>query len=325
MGVPTVALHLGSAVHYALAEAMNGRDPIAAVNTFCRLEEERIQHAYRARVGTDMSPVEINLRIASRELAVGIVTHYFEHWGVMQPFADLGLWTIASEVSWQLPIPNSDGGVLTGTFDALAVDVRNRVWIIEHKTMTSPNTIENLVTDDQMTHYVWAARKLFKEPIAGVVYDGIAKKLPTVPKINKDGTVSRANITTTGKIYAQAVVDSGGQIKDYQDIIDRLSQGSQFFTRIPVTFEGVDWTEIERSLAGIYSEMSSDTVALYPNFQWQGCYDCWVKDLCTTRQFNGDVASLIAQKYVRGAGHRTVKATSRSLPRGVSSIYDFST
>src|SRR3990167_3833894 len=62
----------------------------------------------------------------------------------------------------------------------------NTYWIWETKTARSIDELKrSLDFDIQSTMYAWAAQTLLRVPVAGVLYNKLRKKAPTVPKILK--------------------------------------------------------------------------------------------------------------------------------------------
>jgi len=319
---PATALYLGSAVHHALASQVNGQDPLEAVKTWCEEESEKLSAAYRSRVGADLSRAERARLAESRDKAIAIVRNYFDYYGWKQPLEDEGLEYVAAEVSWRLKIPGTNDGFLAGTFDGLAVTENSGVWIIEHKTYTQANTLEALATDDQMLHYFWAASQLFQEPVIGVLYDGIAKKLPSVPTRLKSGAMSRARIATNWATYKRALVEADLDLEEYDDVRELLvDRPNPFYKRIRVIFPTSSFACLEQNLAELYRDMSDPNTSKYPNFRWEGCWDCSYSDLCKAQQFDGDFDFVRGTQFRRSEGHRTVLTYGKEA-QVVKSVYD---
>lgn len=193
LGPPTPAFHLGSAIHHALDAQLRGEDPFTALEAYFADEEARAQAAYVAVVGTVPSPSELKAAKDVRDLAFTLLTKYVARYGggdvranLIHPYVPL-----ESEVSFRVPIPGTRG-YLAGTFDALVrhKDRAGERWVLERKTFTNPPTVENLYVDTQLTLYCWAAELLFSEPVAGVLYDGIGKRIAKAP----DGVFVRHKI-----------------------------------------------------------------------------------------------------------------------------------
>jgi len=358
-GLPQVALHVGSAVHYGLEAQALGLDPLGAIEKFFDVEAARVAREYADRVGAPMGLEERNQLAESRVLVRAMIQRYFDKWGWDNPLGDYEY--IAPEVSFRVPIPLEKYAdeidytgprlFLVGTFDGLGrkrnVTPTREVWLIEHKTYSQRPDFSSLQTDDQMHGYSWAAQQLFGIPVAGALYDGIAKKTPTVPQILLAGTVSVAWVDTDAETMLkriqechgdawhdlplmagkkQKVVDGVPQtlMDHYEPFIARLQErdaGDQtpFHTRHRVHFKQVAIQRWERDLCHLAVDMVDPKI--YPNFPWSGCWDCNVRDLCNAVQFGEDLEYVIRRDYRIGT-YGTRKAQKDLSPEEVNSIAD---
>lgn len=188
---------------------------------------------------------------------------------------------IRSETTFEIPIPNSEH-TLIGTMDGLAKDTHGRTWIIEHKTFSQATNLDKLETDMQLMVYCWAAQMLFGDPVAGALYDGVSKKISPL------------------------------------DDDDKLAKK---LIRHQITFSQAALLNAQTMITDIANEMGKVDVGIFPNFRWEGCWDCSVRPLCKAMQLGDDVEWIIQNEYRRGDGHATVKRMSR--PRfEVTSIND---
>lgn len=90
---------------------------------------------------------------------------------------------------------------------------------------------------------------------------------------------------------------------------------SEYFVRRKIGFSREALLQTEQFLQQVTRDMSDPKLQLYPNFRWEGCWDCSVRDLCKAIQFGEDVEFLIRNYYRRGSGHGTIRRLDR--PRTV--------
>jgi PD-(D/E)XK nuclease superfamily protein len=312
-GMPPMYFHVGSLMHKVLEEQIRvgGVPMITQIIEDAELELEQV---YRETVGTGWSTEERNLVQESGNTVLAMATRYFEHWGGVQPLGPEYEYQCA-EVTFKVPIPDTDN-FFRGTIDGIAVHVPSQqVWIVEHKTIGDyPPKLEDLQVNYQMIGYSWAARELLGYPVAGVIYDGISKKIPRKPDLLKDGKgLSKQWITTTEDIYMDAIREHGFNPTDYIDILDKLrirdkSVDNAFFIRHTVRYSERALDIFETELAAISRDMANEDLPLVPNFVWQGCYDCGFRDLCTATQLGEDVEWIVNNRYRISPGWRSTKA-----------------
>jgi hypothetical protein len=54
--------------------------------------------------------------------------------------------------------------------------------------------------------------------------------------------------------------------------------------------------------------MANPDLAIYPNFRWEGCWDCQTRDLCLAEEFGEDLDYIKRTRYERWGGYGTTKA-----------------
>jgi len=83
----------------------------------------------------------------------------------------------------------------------------------------------------QFVLYQYGLSMTTGEYIEGTLTFQIKPELPKIPKVNQDGTVSRQNIATTWKVYAETVKALGQSVEDYSDMKVKL-KGKTFHNLI---------------------------------------------------------------------------------------------
>jgi hypothetical protein len=323
ISAPRTELHIGSAIHHALAEHALGKDPLVELDRWLTDTETKLETEYRERVGTGWSSEERTRLDTSRTLCQGLVQHYFDRWGWDNPVKPYSI--IAPELTFQVPLTGTDGLgddggpiVLVGTLDGLCEDDAGNAYLLERKTYSQRPNKEEIRTHSQMMGYSWAAQQLFGVPLRGALYDGINKKLPEEPTPLQDGKrLSRSLINTTAEHYVACVIAFGDDPMDpyYKDVIDKLSlrdrQGGLFHFRHRVDYSQVglhNWGLQAAQIAVDIAEAAKryddgDLNALYPNRRWEGCWDCAFNSACEARQFGEDEDYILDQYFMPSGFH----------------------
>lgn len=229
--------------------------------------ETELEDEYRSVVGAGWSTVERESVEEGGDIVRSMMTAYFRYYTPLQPLGPDMQYECA-EVTFRVPIPSTEHH-LRGTIDGIAKQPETgQYWLVEHKTVgTYFPKIEDLQVNYQMLAYSWAFWQLTGTIPAGVIYDGMLKK----------------------------------QYKRKVPTPDEL------FMRHRVRFSKAALQQFENELCSVSNEMSDTEQNILPNFLWQGCYDCSVRDLCTATQLREDVGFLIAEKYKPNPGWRTTK------------------
>lgn len=153
-----------------------------------------------------------------------IIEGYIKKWGEPLPF-------ISIEEKMK-GIKFIKGTSLTIKTDGVIDD--NGYWLIEHKSTKKFRSDQVSLFDPQGILYLWGLRELGM-PIKGILWDYIRTKPPTIPRILKDGTVSRkASIDTDYGTYYNTIVASGNETKDYVDMLEMLENQEEAFYKRPI-------------------------------------------------------------------------------------------
>lgn len=307
---------LGSVVHEAIDRMANGtytsHDLLDAI---VEAEINEYEKQYKAAIGVGFSMGEREVFNPDKELARSILEMYFDHYE-KNDYREVGLGEgtlgprfsyVHSEITFQVPIPTTNG-YLRGTMDGVAINNETgQIWIVEHKTYQRPPKLDNLLLDDQFRCYQWAFQQLTGSLARGIIYDGMLKKAPTVPKVLKDGSLSRRDIDTTVKTYRNAVLNAGLNVEDYEDVIEGIqrvesSAENPFFSRHFIGLAPTALEETEKLLIDLYNEMNDPELRIYPNRPFSGCYDCGVRSICDAMTMGDDVdlareAFIVAEPY----------------------------
>ena len=171
-----------------------------------------------------------------------------------------------------------------------------KIYHWEHKN-TSASDLEKfcrkLDFDPQTRGYAWAAMKPLDgaaetgEPYtaAGLVYNVLQKKTPSVPALKQDGTTSKRKIDTTKEIFTQTLIERGEDPDDFADLVDGLKSAGDYFKRVIHPFSEDELREFGDEIAWDALRMMEESHKPYHPRQTQVCtgpaaYRCEYRDIC---------------------------------------------
>ena len=256
------------------------------------------REAYNFSRGYHMPPI-----VETEDYAIlinqvhALVERYQLHYGANPIGPDYRY--LQTEVVLRLPI-RLTRGFWRGTLDGVAEHVRTReLYVVEHKTYSRAVNERDYTFDDQTRMYCWALEKATGERVAGVIYDGMNKKVPTVPRLLKDGTMSiNKGIDTTEQTYRQALATNNLNAADYTGHLAYLheqdaSPDNPFFKRFLVPMDESTTAHTEVQLRQVYEDMNASNVKIYPHRPWNGCGDCSVRAICDGMMLNEDLIPIM--------------------------------
>lgn len=309
IGMPSAALYIGSGVHEVLEANALGKDWRQALDKWKQDEITEFVVYYSERVGTAPSSSELEMFDEAHETVTVLMERYFKKYGEDNPLGE-NFEYVAVEQTCEVPIPGTVGK-FTFTLDGLARDKRtDRLWVVEHKTYATSPDMDRLSTDAQITAYAWGVSAILGEDIAGFLYDGISKKLPSEPALLKSGRLSEAFTQTIDyQSYAAAIERHELYHQDYTDILTRLAERdalpqTPFYTRWKIDIHPAQVQSFASYIADIYTDMVSNP-HIYPNFRFDGCWDCGVRELCKSMQLGDDVQWVKETYYMQGRGSQS--------------------
>ena len=143
------------------------------------------------------------------------------------------------------------------------VVMSGQLWLWEDKAWKTIDreSLRLLSIDEQCGMYLWGLRHLIGRGEApgtveaavaeygypaGVIYNVLRKKTPTIPRLLKDGSTSRDKaIDTTEEVYRQTLVGRGQDPAEYAEILEVLREkGNTFFVRQAVLRNKAELDEI---------------------------------------------------------------------------------
>lgn len=311
VAMPHTAFYFGSLVHKGLETQIHlkARPEIDAV---LQIEEDAIEAKYRETVGMGFSGIELDSVREVRAHAGQVLTNYFDYWGDVNTLGD-GYEYMAAELTFKVAIPGTDH-FLKSTADGVAVHERSgQLWVVEHKTFSMQPKVPDLMDSFQMQCYAWGIQQLFGISVAGAIYDGLYKKLPTVPEyLPKSDRLAKRKIKTTLATFVKAIQENNLNPKDYAEELAELSRQernheSPFFPRHHIRFSQGQLQNFGADLTVMVNEMSRVGTPVYPNRRWDGCWDCVFREMCAAVSRGEDVTYFMEERYRKSVGHRTMR------------------
>lgn len=186
------------------------------------------------------------------------------------------------------------------------------IWVVDHKTTRSIPSAEWRLEDLQSTLYPWALREATDLEPKGFIFNYIRRKAPTIPSINKDGSISKRRIDTDYPTMARFLleyyeVDTVKELPTkWKKRLANLKLEDKFFKRSKIV---KDEALVSRQMAefeytaqeiDIWLEMSQEnphmdpwTRTMIPSCEW----DCDFHDLCAIELLGQDSKFMRRSKY----------------------------
>lgn len=317
---PAVALWFGTGIHHVLEMLYSRRKEgvvdgeeefvVAEWTDWSEKDIERIKESQHGQLWDEQLQALQDMTDLGREMLKGYV-----QWSSKVDFkAPEGFKEVLyTEKEFAVWVPGEDGEPyhftdgngqqweiwLVGRLDLFVEDYDGRIWVVDHKTSKDRLDKENLVLDDQMTMYIWAAQRILQKEIAGCWYNVLRKKLPVVPKVlaSGKGLSKDKSIDTTPEVYLQAIEDNGFDPADYSEILNLLeNKDTGFFSRERVYRNQHEIAMAGRMLLMEAIDMLNDPY-IYPNPTWDCKWKCDYRDLCVALNRNDDVEYLRKTLY----------------------------
>lgn len=336
---PRMYLTQGTALHAAIEEQARSSlgyasvGPLAAADDFLKQERLARVDQIKRETGYDPWPTEMKEWDEKADLTRALAKQYFDHYGYENPLADQGMEYIAVEVPFKIDISDLVGvpsAFFVGTFDGIAKDEQDNLWLVENKSYTAKPDLKDLRVHFQTTGYAVAWELLTGLPLVGALYNGIAKKLIKEPRRLVSGHLS-ADVSqqTTYKRFVAALKADGVPLTSpkYAKILEKLEniekQGDdRFFYRESFYFNEDQTRNWLREFKDIVHEMTDDP-RIYRTVSFKGCgpqgADCWWQDVCFAKHTGQDVQQLIDLKYEVGS-YGTIEAVDGVQPFKVTSV-----
>jgi len=290
-------LSLGSAVHMGLATALReyyyGGVPVEdgvrkGVESWKERElaqgdlfEEEIEAIHQ--VGADAEQIAIR---TLRKLPI-------DEWETVMDPAGIPM------IEYHFTVPLKGWGGFHGYIDWVGWHKpTDQIWLVDWKVRGSFQPYEAEEVNLQNAAYQYAIFRILRKPPVGTITFQISSKPPARPKLNKDGTMSRALIKTDWETYKAALLEAGLDPDDYLDMAEKLS-AVEFFRPVKEyrTLHTVRqvWKEVIEPTA---REIRRSNKIVARNLGHRTCNGCAYRQLCLA-ELNGEDAGYIRETHYR--------------------------
>lgn len=217
---------IGSAVHYCKEHLVS--DGISPVTSLAQYLKKELVDRKKEPIWHDQVP-----EVRQQVHLIRAMIEQYQLWSQHNrgPFGDQNLDYIAHEVrfdegpdaDWPAVLLKVDGIPLqpevwlAGRFDGLArLKTNGSVWLTEDKTCRGIEERSKLLPhDEQATAYVYAAGELFGEPITGIIYTLLRKKIAAIPREVRGNRLSvDRRIDTSPELYRRAILEYHGPLPE---------------------------------------------------------------------------------------------------------------
>jgi hypothetical protein len=167
-----------------------------------------------------------------------------------------------------------------GRIDLIILDLSTgKYWIIDHKTAKQFGSTLWFDMDTQTRSYGWAAKKVLKIDIEGVMFNRARKALPQLPKVNLNGSLSKnKQQKTTLAVYRAELKRRGLNAVHYTDFLSSY-QEAVFFERLTSVHSDQAFEQTERAILQEAMDMLDDPF-IYPNPGMFQCGYCSFRPAC---------------------------------------------
>lgn len=261
-------IELGNYGHHLLEAHYKGED----------LQEA--SQKYWDKVTADMFEEEMDMFTGVRSDAEQLVQRYLDHYGDNR-------WNVLAieqdfEVNIRTGRGNSSRSHFKGVLDLVVEEETGGIFLVDHKftTISFDKFEDSLVLDEQANSYLWALERILGVPVMGIVFNLIRTKLPTVPNLLKNGTLSKAkNMDTDPQTYLAEIHRLGLNPNDYQDILEHLTETvNPFFKQVKTYRTPPEVTQVGHELYRTSLDMRAGEV--YRNATKDCGWDCPYYGLC---------------------------------------------
>jgi hypothetical protein len=297
---PSDPLVLGDAVHQALADYFeHGTEPEVFLNTWLdkQVGKPNTNNSFVERMLDSLDDLSTNSLHATRTAIKRIEE---EGWAPLELYTEgqgLGH-KKAVELELRTTLPFAPAfEYFASHIDLIAYHPgTGRTWLVDYKVRKNFST--GAFEEVNLQAMIYALMCLFQGiPITGTATLEIRAQPPEIPKLNQDGTMSRAKIATTWEVYSRELERCWLNPKDYGEMRYKLNTP---FTRLTQEFRPPDmlekvWQKIIVPTAELMSNIMQtlDEVHFSPdiarNLGPYQCNGCGVREVCLAGLYDRDI------------------------------------
>lgn len=189
------------------------------------------------------------------------------------------------------------GFLFYGTPDWVAEDLEEGgVFVLDYKVRKTftPEIAEEINVQFPAYQYLLLANGV--RTVGSVMFQTKAQA-PSVPKLNKNGSMSRAKIATDWETYSAELIKNELDPEEY--IVDMKPKlDTEFYRSTPVhrndLIVGRIW---ENLVVPVAREMVAGPKSVHRSMHFMNCNGCWARDFCTAELFDEDTGFLLDTQY----------------------------
>jgi len=198
----------------------------------------------------------------------------------------------------EVPTPLKINGkqfVFKGRLDLIMRDTDDdTLWLWDHKTAsTIPQATSFHAMDPQLMLYPWGAQEQYGIEIAGIYYNYVRSRPPSIPKLNKDGSLSKRKISTDYPTLYRFLKENGYSPNDFAHILRPMMHQSDFLRRYKLPREAVVTREVLLDTLSVVKRI--DETKRWTRTITRDCMRCSYHDICRS-ELNGFDTTLMREK-----------------------------
>lgn len=291
-------LWLGRTMHEALARwyvEKNARETLDYFEWMCMNDVE-------AMINLHVSDKYNDLMVSTMELGLAMLRHYII-WSRRNDKFEV----IAVELTGRVLLPQPARTMVVGRLDLVGEDRAGKVFVMDHKTAARLPNVQDVQIDTQALTYLFLASQhpiVDGRPIDRFVFSYLHKKEPLVPRILKNGALSRAKLGQTSvEMYAKALHDAGQSWDAYPDVwLELNSKPNPYFARHIVRRSKKALQLHMTDLSAIAMEMLAPVPNIYPSPDRFRCNWCEFRDVCRIQSEGVDPSIALRAGFQRRKG-----------------------
>lgn len=206
---------------------------------------------------------------------------------------------ILCEHSLTTSLPNNCGWEgFHGTPDWVAMHIpTGRVWVIDFKVVASFGNEDEEEVNSQFPCYQKMLWDVGVETIGSILWQ-IRAKVPSKPKLNQNGSMSRARIATTWHFYKKALIEAKLDPADYKEEMESKLD-VEFFKPLKYHRDRamVEWFW-QAVVEPCAFSMAREEGHVFRQMQKFGCKMCRVREYCLAELNDDDTDWLLKTSYI---------------------------
>lgn len=187
---------------------------------------------------------------------------------------------------------------MQGFIDLVARDLRTgMVWQIDWKFVSSLSDAEDELFNLQNVVYQYALRRIGVEVAGSITFKCLSKE-STKPKMNKNGSLSRAYIRCSWEDYARACIEAGENPEDYREEMEPKLAQNQWTLKVQEYRNEETLINLWREeIAGTAHEILKNQTRYPRSVSPMNCRTCSYRSICHGELRGYDVEGIEAMEY----------------------------